>query len=259
MKTAIFIAAFGATMVLSCASASAQGTNRVPNINQGADAVDASVHADAEEQGLQERQLSQEHVKLPTTYSRWAFNFSGQPLATQSWGAHTIIIPSIGASGDGESPSILSPSFQAGARPLPSTVWSVRSSAPQINMVIDRSSGEPERQLGLFRSLENGRTQYDSTGPQRVKTTVLPLSPQQQADGFSAPLRENQFSLASDSSLLPHVFPKTTSSSQRYRATASRRKSHPKKSLESKHTGTSTEFSSDREKPGRSRLTTKAD
>lgn len=258
MNTHTFVATCWTALVISCGSAFAQDMNRVPDMKQGMDGVDASVHADVEERALQTPPPAQEPVKTQTTYSRWGINSSGQHPATRYGPAHTSITTSVEASGDGESPSNLSPFFQAGARPLASLVWSARSSDPTVKLANGGNSGKPERQPDPFNGLDIGRTQY-STGLQRFKTIVPPLSPQPQADGFSTPFREERFGLASGSFFLPPAFPKTIYSSQRDRATASWSKSRTKKSLDSKHTGASAEISSAREKPGRSRLTTKAD
>ena len=260
MKTGILIVACWTALALSCGAARAQDTNRVPDINQGVNAVDASVHAGVGDGTLQEPQPSQDPVKLPTTYSRWAFSPSGHPPSTQYWPAHAKIPPSAAAHGDGESPSTHStPSFQAVARPLASIVWSARFSNPTVNLVNDSNSGKLERQPRLFHSLDIGRTEDGSTGPQLFKTKVPTLSPQPQADGFSTPFREGQFGLTSDSSSLPPVYPKSTFSSQRDRVTASRRKSHTKKSPDSNHTGAVAGFHSNQERASRTRLTTKAE
>jgi hypothetical protein len=259
MKTAIFIAAFWAFVALSCANACAQDTNRVPDIIQGVDAVDASIHTDLVEKALQEPQPSQEPVKLPTTYSRWAFNSSGQLPATQSWPVHANITTSTVAPADGKSPLTFgSASFRAGAQPPASAGWSSHATDTKIAPENDVNFRKFERQPGLYNSLDIGRTQNGSTGPQRLKTTVPPNSPLPQADGYSTPFREKEFGLAIDSFPLSTAFPKTSFSSQRNQVTGSRRKSYPKKSPYSKHTGAIAGFSNGRENPGRSRLATKA-
>jgi hypothetical protein len=261
MKTGVLIVACLTTLTLSCDGACAQDRNRVPDINQRVGAVDASVHTGVNDGALQEPQPSQEPIKLPTTYSRWTINFSGQPPATRYWAAHAKITTSAAPPGDGESPSTLnSPSFQAGPRPLASPVWSARSSDSRVNLVNDDSnSGKPDRQPGLFHNLDINRTQNSSTGPQSLKTILPSLSSQPQGDGYSTPFHEKHFGLTSDSSFLPPVFPGLTFSSQRDRATANRRKSHPKKRPDSKGTGDIGGFYSNTESASRSRPTTKAE
>jgi hypothetical protein len=257
MKTGIFITAFWASVALSCASACAQDTNRVPDIIQGVDAVDASVHSDSVERALQEPQPSKEHVKLPTTYSRWAFNSSGQIPATQSWSVHTLITTPTAAPADGKSSSTFSsPSFRAGAQPPASAGWPSHATDNKIAPENDVSFRKSERQPRLFNNLDIGRTQNGSTGPERLKTSAPPISSLPQADGLSTPFREKEFGLASDSFPLQTVFPKTSFSSQRNQVTASRRKGYLKKSPYTKHTGAIRGSSNGRENPGRSRLTT---
>jgi hypothetical protein len=259
MKTGIFIAAFWATVALSCANACAQDANRVAGDIQGIDAVDASVHSEVIDRALQEPQSSMARVKPPTIYSRWAFSTISQPLATRYWPPQTIISTSTAAQDDGERPSTLSgPSFQAGAQVLKYSDWSVRSSDPTGNLVSGDNSGKIKRQPGLFNNLSNGGTQNGLTGPQRHKTIVPSLSTQPQADGFSTPFSEMQFGSTNDGSSLPLAFPNATFSSHRDRGTASRRKSHPKKSLGSKKTSVAAGFPNGREKPNRSPLATKA-
>jgi hypothetical protein len=67
--------------------------NRVPDMNQGVDGVDASVHSDVEERGQLDQkaaqQPAQQPVKPPATYSRWGITQSGQAPATQYWPAHS--------------------------------------------------------------------------------------------------------------------------------------------------------------------------
>src|SRR5712692_381076 len=88
MKTYLSILACLTTLVISCGIARAQDGKRVPEMNQGVDAVDASAHAGVDEVTVQAPQPSQEPVKPPTTYSRWGITASSQPPATQYWPAH---------------------------------------------------------------------------------------------------------------------------------------------------------------------------
>ena len=191
MKTGIFITAFWASVALSCASACAQDTNRVPDIIQGVDAVDASIHSDSVERALQEPQPSKEHVKLPTTYSRWAFNSSGQISPTQYLPVYTIFTTSTAAPADGKSPSTFSrPSFRVGAQPPATAGWSSHATDTKIAPEKDVNFGKFERQPSLYNSLNISRTEHSSTGPQRLKTAVPPNSPLPQADGYLTPFRE---------------------------------------------------------------------
>jgi hypothetical protein len=259
MRTGISITAFWASVALSCASACAQDTNRVPDIIQGVDAVDVSIHSDSVERALQKPQPSKEHVKLSTTYSRWAFNSSGQLPPTQYLPVYTIFTTSTAAPADGKSPSTFSsPSFRAGAQPPATAGWSSHATDTKIAPEKDVNFGKFERQPSLYNSLDIGRTQHSSTGPQRLKTAVPPNSPLPQADGYLTPFREKEFGLTNDSFSLPTAFPKTSFSSERNQVTASRRKSYLKKSPYSKHTGAIGGISNGRENPGRSRLTSKA-
>jgi hypothetical protein len=215
MKSGRFIATYWTAVVLLCASAHAQDLNRVPDISRRVDAVDAPVHSDFVGRALQEHQLSQEPVKLPTTYSRWAFDFPGQPPATRYWPTQANILTSNAKPGEVENLSTLgSPSFQGGARTLASAVWSARSSELTINLVNKINSGKPDQHQSQFNSLTIGHTLNSSNDPKRPKTIRASLPSQPQTDGFSTPFRVRQFGVSNISSL-PYLFSKTSSSSKR--------------------------------------------
>jgi hypothetical protein len=128
-----------------------------------------------------------------------------------------------------------------------------------LTPISDSNTEKVESLHDSFSSWAIGRSQNGLTEPQHFNTVAPRYTPQAETGGFSAPFREKQFGLTSDSSSLPPAFPKATFSSQWKQVTARRSRSQPKKSPDGKHTGAIVGFSSEREKPSRSRLPTKAD
>ena len=285
MKIRRWIVAGWTTMIISCGAAFAQDTSRVPDLNQGVDAVDASVHAGVEERGLLTPQPSQEPAKLPTTYSRWGFNSSGQPPATQFWPAHSGTAASDPASDDGDSALIFSsPSFRAGGQPLSSTAQPARPSDPTLNSINGGNSRNPAQQQSHLNNLGAGPKQNGSTGPQHLKTVVPQISPQPQADGFSSPFPPNQFNpkqvdpkqvgpnqfdpdkfdpnkfeLNGPTYSSSRLFSQATFSSKRDRAEPKKHKRQSQKPLGSNHTGAVAGFQSKPERPAGSQLTNKGE
>ena len=235
MKTGILTAALGATLALSCASTRAQDTSRVPDLNKGADAVDASVHADVEETAHQQPQPLRETAKLPATYSRWGFSSSDQLPATRFWPAQF--------------------SIPATTRPAEPTVWSARAADATVSLANDEDSGGSERRQGLSHGLNIGRAQSVSTGRQPFKTSVLPFDAQPHSEGFSMPLLKNEFEMTGISHSLSDPFPLATFSSHQERTKAKLHNRRLQRSPDSNHTLATASDSTSREKPGRSRLT----
>ena len=96
--------------------------NRVPDMNQGVEGVDASVHSDVEEKGPLDQQPAQEPAKPPATYSHWGINSTGQPPATQYWPARSSVPTSTPAQNDGKKVSPLkSRSSHVVGQPPPSS------------------------------------------------------------------------------------------------------------------------------------------
>jgi hypothetical protein len=228
MKSRIFIMTWAA-MALSCSLSRAQDTNRVPDINQGVDAIDPSVQADVEEPVKEKPQPSEKQSKRPTTYSRWSFQSPGQPPATRFWpirnpnSANTV-----GTRSDGK--SLL---FHAETEPPASTSWPARGTDPTVTLPSDGNSGKPRpRHLDSF-SVD--RAEHTSRGRQPLKTTINPTSQQPELDRFSAPFHEKQFGLTGTSPIL-NSFPKTTFSSNQGSAKAKQHKRLEKKPVGSIHT-----------------------
>jgi len=230
-------------MTLSCALARAQDTNRVPDINQGVDAIDPSVHTDVEERVKEKPQPSEKLSKRPTTYSRWSFQSTGQPPATRFWPVgNPISATTVGTHSDGK--SLL---FHAETEPPASTSWPARGTDPTVTLPRDGNSGKPQpRHLDSF-SVD--RAQRTSTGPQPLKTAINPTSQQPELDRFSASFHEKQFGLTG-ASPIPNSFPKTTFSSNQGSAKAKQHKRLDKKPARSIHADSIDRISNAKRKPG---------
>jgi hypothetical protein len=188
MKNQLMILACWLSLVIPSGAIRAQDTNRVPDLNKGVDAVDASVHAGVDEITLQDPQPSQETLKPPTTSSHWGFASSGQPPATQYWPARASLATSSGTQSDGKTAlAPTSPSFQAGGQQPPSTRWSARPGDPSLNSSIDRNTGNPATQLSPFNNLSPSPAKNALARPERFRTDAPPLSTQRQFNGSSSP------------------------------------------------------------------------
>jgi hypothetical protein len=248
-------------MALSNIPARAQDPGHIQGANWDANGVDASIHA-----GVDEHRQAQPLQKVgngPTTssgsYSHWVLGSISESPTTRFWPTQVSISTPIAIPSDDESPSTLNTlSFRAGAEPPASTDRPFHATNATIAPEREGVSAKFEWQPNPFHILAMVRTQKGSTGSQRLKTIVPPLSPRPHTDGFAVPFLENQFSLTSDSSSLPRAFSKTNFSSRRDGAAASRRESHPKKSRDRNHTGAIVGFHNNQERASRSRLTTKA-
>jgi hypothetical protein len=224
MKASIFIATCCAEIALSCASARAQDTNRV-QANLDASSVVASIQTDVAERRKQ-AQPYQKPSRLPTNYSRWAFQSVNQPPAIQFWSTQATTRTS-GAAADGNNPSALgSTAFHRGMQTSASTAWPDRASGCEITPTSDARSGKLDRQSSLFGGLSDGRRRCVTTALRLLKTDVPPISSRPRVGGFSAQLREKQFGLTNGSSF-SSLFPKTTFSSNQDRAKAKQNKRHP--------------------------------
>ena len=236
-----------AVMTLSCALAHAQGqdtdTNRVPDINQGVDAIDPSVHTDVEERAKERSKPSEKLSKRPTTYSRWSFQSTDQPPATRFWPAgNPNSATTVGTRSDGK--SLL---FHAETEPPASTSWPARGTDPSVTLPSDANSGKPQpRHLDSF-SVD--RAEHTSRGPQPSKTTINPTSQQPELDRFSAPFHEKQFGLTGTSPIA-NSFPKTTFSSNQGSAKAKQHKRLEKNPARSIHADSIDRISNAQRKPG---------
>jgi hypothetical protein len=239
-----------------CTPAYAQDLNRVPDINKDVNAVDASVQAVVGDPSKQRTQPSQDPSKNQAPYSRWAFHPENQPPATQfSPTRATTLIPSGPA--DGKNPSTLnSPSFRPEIQTPVSTDWHIRATDHAIASGNDGNPGKLEWRSILFHSLDIGRTEDRSTGPQSFKTEVPLLFPQSQTDGFSAPFRAVQFGIANTSSL-SHSYPKTIFPSKRVTANQHKRFLHRQLAY-SDLSRPNSRYSNDQRKLAGSRLVAKA-
>ena len=174
MNTRTLIMACWTFLVISCGPLRAQDMNRVPDMNQGVDGVDASVHSDVEDKGQlnQQQQPAQEPVKPPPTYSRWGITSSGQPPATQYWPAHSVTPNSTPAQNAGNNASSLkSRSSRASGqlgRPSP-------SSTPK-----DAGSNSANFSSPSFRA---GGQQSTSSSTQNDDNSSLAFSPSFRAGG----------------------------------------------------------------------------
>ena len=153
IKNQLLIVACGLSLFIPGGAVRAQDSKRVPDLNQGVEAVDASVHAGVDEITVQDPQPNQEPLKPPTTSSRWGFAPSGQPPATQYWPARASLATSTGAQSDVKSAlPPTSPSFQTGGQPPSSTNWSARPGDPSLDSPTDGNTGKPAPQLNHFNS-----------------------------------------------------------------------------------------------------------
>jgi hypothetical protein len=252
------------TMALSYISVRAQDSNSIQRLNRDASGVDASIHAGVDEH--QEAQPPQEVGKRPTTssssYSHSLLQSGGEPPTARFWPVQAAAPSAVTAPNEVKngtrSSTIGGLSFRAGAQTPASSGLPAPTSIPTLTPPSDSNTEKIESSQGPFSSWSIGRSQNGLTGSQRFKTVVPQITPRSETGGFSAPFREKQFGLTSDSSSLSPAFPKTTFSSQWKQVTASRSSGYPKKSPDGKHTGAIVGLSDGRRKPGRSRLTTKA-
>jgi len=201
MKNHLLIPACWLSLVIPGGVVRAQDTNRVPDLNQGVDAVDASVHAGVDEITVQDSQPSPAPLKPPTTSSHWGFTASGQPPATQFWPARaSLTTPTRTQSDDKTALPPTRPSFQAGGQPPSSTSWSARPGDPSLNSSTDGNPGNPAPQLSPFNNLSPSPAKNALARYERFRTDAPPLttkpqfngilpsfSSRQQGDGISSP------------------------------------------------------------------------
>jgi hypothetical protein len=237
MKTQLFKAICMLSCAISCGATWAQDSKRVPDANQGVDAVDSSVHADVvavdpsvhagvDEIAPQGSQPASNAVKPAATSSHWGIAPAAQPSVTQFWPAHPNTTSSADTSADGKgalprtppphqngtqpSPSALSsahagidtsaqtesagrniaspstsPSFQAGAKQIPSTAWSLQPRGASLETGDTDNSGTAESQANSLNRLGSASDQNPLEGPQHPRAVTAPVSPQ--SDGFSSP------------------------------------------------------------------------
>jgi hypothetical protein len=236
-----------AVMALSCSLARGQDSNRVPDINQGVDAIDPSVQADVEEGVKEEPQAPEKLRKRPPTYSRWSFQSAGQPPATRFWPVQATTSPAtVGARSDGK--SLL---FHTETEPPASTSWPASGTNPTVTLPRDGNSGRLQKQPWHFDSLSVDRAQHASTGPKPSRTTINPPPQQPEIDRFSAPFHEKQFGLTGTSPI-PNSFAKTTFSSNQGSVKAKQRKRLEKKPARSIHADSIDRISNAKRKPGSS-------
>ncbi len=272
-KTHQSIAACLVILVFSCGVACAQDTNRVPDINQGVDAADASVHAGVDETAMRAPQPSQEPVKPPTTYSRWGFISSSQPAATLYWPVRAGIATSSEAPTNSASKLPYSKSsFRAGGAPATSTDWSARPGDPTLGSLSEGNSGNSAQQPSLSDNLTVRPMQNGLEGPQRLKTVLPSHPPEPQNEGFSTPFASRPWANAfsspfstnqSESIGSSHAFsprlPQANSASKRDRAEANQHEDQSRKTQGSNHAGGVTRFTSKRESSAHSPLAFKAE
>lgn len=190
MKNQLLILAGWLSLVIPSGTARAQDSKRVPDLNQGVDAVDASVHAGVDEITVQEPQPTQEPLKPPTTSSRWGFAPSEQPPATQYWPARASQAASTGTQSNVKTAlTPTSPPFQAGGQPPSSTSWSALPGDPSFNSSMDGDTGNAAPQLSPFHNFNPGSAKKALARPERFRTDAPPLStqPQLQFNGLSSP------------------------------------------------------------------------
>lgn len=188
-KNHLLIVACWLSLVIPSATARAQDTNRVPDLNKGVDAVDASVHAGLDEIAVQDPQHTQEPLKPPTTSSHWGFASSGQAPAAHYWPARASLATSTGTQSDVKSAlAPIGPSFQAGGQP-PSSSWSARPGDPLPDSSIDDKTENPAPQLSPINKFSHSPVKNALVRPERFRTDPPPVStqPQLQFNGLSSP------------------------------------------------------------------------
>lgn len=266
MKNHLLISACWLSLVIPGGVVRAQDTNRVPDLNQGVDAVDASVHAGVDEITVQDPQPAQEPLKPPTTSSRWGFAPSGQPPATQFRHARASIATSTGTQSDGKSAlTPTGPSFQAAGQPPSSTSWSVHPSDPSLDSPVDGNTGNPAPRLRPFNNISQQSAKNAHARPERFRTDApslstqpqslfngisspfssrpqndgfaTPFSSQTEKDGFSTPFVPQQLESNSGRTSSSHSFSRASLSSKRDRSGVKASERLPHKTPAVNHTG----------------------
>ena len=144
MKTALLVTTSCAMMVLSCADARAQDTNRVPDVDRSVCAVDSAVRADVQERLLLGLQPPDKVPKFSTTYSHWGFPAPGQPPATR-FGSTQAGVPKTNTLGDDPASGDRSVStFEAGAQSPNSAVWPARFTDPVSSALESGAHASPQ-------------------------------------------------------------------------------------------------------------------
>jgi hypothetical protein len=110
MKAGTFMRICCATMVLLCSRAPAQDTGRVPDPNQGTNAVDASVHADVADRASQPARSAPPSRKPSAPYTRWGFASVLRSPATRFGPEQTLRAPPPSQKIDQRSPLAAAPS-----------------------------------------------------------------------------------------------------------------------------------------------------
>ncbi len=151
------------------------------------------------------------------------------------------------------------PALSAGAQQPAITVdWSDRTNDHTPNMSNNLNYEKPAMRPDSFSSLEIGVGVGYPAGIS-VRKTVVPALPQrQQPDGFSSPFRGMQFGETSDTFSATSLFSVPTFSTTREQLPTTRRKTHPKEILDSKHGHAAAGLSNGRGKSRRSLPTTKS-
>jgi hypothetical protein len=251
------VVAVCSTIVLFCAGARAQDTNRVPDLDNSVKAVEGSVHADTQEPVLPDLQLSQKLTKGQTPYSRWGFPTADETSATRFWAANTAT-PAVTSTGDDASTTGSGAiSFQAGTQGAASSLWPARQSAssgsnlpeqvqppvpafraersfnPSIKPERNDRSGHLEGRHDSFNKWTLGGSASGSkeTGSFRTKVPVLPQQPE--TDGFSTPFHGEPLGLTKAPSSMFNDFPTATRASKEGQIRSKPRKHPPHKASSS--------------------------
>ena len=292
MKNQLLILAGWLSLLIPSGTVRAQDSKRVPDLNQGVDAVDASVHAGIDDIAVQDPQPSQEPLKPPTTpptaSSHWGFVPSGQPPATQYWPARASQAASTGTQSDVKSAlTPTSPSVQADGQPPSSTSWSARPGDPSLNSSIDGNTGNPAPQLSPFHNFNPSSAKKALARPERFRTDTTPLSTQPQlqfnglsspfssrpqsegfstpfssqaeTDGFSTPFMQRQLESNSTRFSPSHSFSQASPSSKRARAEVKPHERPSHKTPAGNHAGVAAGLQSKPEKQTHSWITPKVD
>lgn len=190
MKNQQLILACLLSQVIPSVAVRAQDSKRVPDMNQGVEAVDASVHAGLDEITVQDPQPAQVPLKPPTTSIHWGIASSGQPPATQYWPARASLATTPGTRSDVKSAlAPTSPSFKAGGQLSPSTSWSARPGDPALDSSIDGNTASPAPPPTPINNFSPSTAKSVLTRAERFKTDAPPLStqPQLQFNGLMSP------------------------------------------------------------------------
>jgi hypothetical protein len=292
IKNQLLILACGLSLVLPGGAARAQDSKRVPDLNQGVEAVDASVHAGVDEITVQDPQPTQEPLKPPptppTASSRWGFVPSGQPPATQFWPARASMASSTGTQSDAKGAlTPTNPSYQADGQPRSSSSWSARPGDPSLNSQMEGNTDNPAPQLIPFHNFNPGSAKKALARSERFRTDAPPLSTQPQVqfnglsspfssrpqsdgfstpfssqaetDGFSTPFTHQQLESNSARISSPHSFSQASPSSKRARAEVKPHERPPHKTPAGNHAGVAAGFQGKPEKQPHSWITPKVD